>query len=201
MNKIYFFICLFAFSSSCGDVDSNSSPTEYASINTTQESSSEKSSIIGKISLTSNKMCNHNSDSGLFQLTLSGTNSEQLDIKIKGFTKSNKKYTCTQASDNKNSSLGDKFESCMVELSLQSQNQQNTLNTYAMHRASEDIAALDYNSECSVDISYDSVLNKVSGTLKCLALQQTKYNGQNRNPLNSNVTIDITQGSTFFCDL
>ncbi len=155
----------------------------------------------GKSELTRVDRCELQADSGLFQAAFSaGDGKPTLTVKIKGFETKSKTYTCSQASDNKSGPVGGKFDGCAVEVQTLYSASSQTLNKYTMYRDSESMKALDYTGKCEISATYDKPRVKVT-SINCAKLIQTRLDGKDRNPVDNNVTIDITEGTTFFCDL
>lgn len=143
--------------------------------------------------------CTLDADSGFFQASFSsGANKPTLEVRIKGFSSAAKTYNCSQASDNKSSGVGGKFNECAVEVQTLYSSSSTNLNKYTMFRDSETMKALDYTGSCTISTVFDSP--RVKGTISCAKLIQTRLDGADRNPIDNSVTIDIAAESKFECD-
>lgn len=167
-------------------------PTEYVQLEVTAPAEGEGGSVV-----MTQASCSNDPDTGLFEGSFSGDDDSMLTIKIKGFSTSGGSYTCSQASDNTEEGVGNKFDSCAVELVVA--DPETSTNTYAMHRETEDAKAFTYAGACTIGISYEEPV--VNGTIDCGGLVQTVFQGAPRNPIDPDVTAHIASGSTFFCDL
>jgi len=141
--------------------------------------------------------CSNDADTGFFQGTFSGDNNEALTIKIKGFSTSESSYTCTQASDNTEGSIGNKYDGCSIALVLP--DPETATNTYRMHRDEESAKAFTYAGTCTISTTYTDPL--VEGSIACDGLIQTALQGAARNPIDPEVTASILSGSTFECEI
>ena len=166
--------------------------TEYATLEVDTTTEGEGGSVV-----MTEASCTNDADTGFFSGTFTGDNEAMLTIKIKGFSTSAGTYTCTQASDNTEGGIGNKFDSCTVELVIP--DPELSSNAYAMHRETEDTKAFTYAGDCTLSTTYEEP--RVSASIDCSGLVQTVLQGAPRNPIDPNVTAHITNGSTFFCDL
>lgn len=141
--------------------------------------------------------CTSDVDTGFFSGSFTGSDGAALTIKIKGFSTSGASYACSQASDNAEDGVGNKYDGCTVELSIP--DVETSVNTYAMHRDVESTKAFTYAEDCALTITYEEP--RVLGTVNCAGLVQTQLQGSPRNPIDESVTATINDGSTFFCDL
>lgn len=174
-------------------------PTVYASI---QLANAPALGDVGNgpLELTQVDQCHTDPNTGLFQAAFSaGPNKPTMQVKIKGFQTTSHTYNCAQASDNKSGSVGNKFDSCMVQLQTLYSSTGNTLNTYAMYRDTDQMSSMSYMGTCEIQMKVETP--KVSGVMHCTKLIQTKLDGRDRNPLDTSVTMDIAEGSTFSCTL
>ena len=164
----------------------------YASLEVSAPGEGEGGSIsMGQAS------CSNDADTGFFQGTFSGNNNEVLSIKIKGFSTSESTYTCTQASDNTEGSIGNKYDGCSIELVLP--DPETSTNTYNMHREEESAKAFTYTGTCTISTTYTDP--QVEGSIACDGLIQTALQGAARNPIDQEVTASILSGSTFECEI
>ena len=150
----------------------------------------------GEIALTS-AACVSDPDSGLFTAEFTGPDGSALSMKIKGWTTSSDSYTCSQASDNTSGEVGNKFDTCSVEVSIPDPG--SSVNTYAMHRGTTDVKDFEYTGSCTITTTY--MEPQVQGSIDCDGLVQTQLQGAPRNPIDNSVTAAITTGSSFSCDL
>ena len=142
-------------------------------------------------------MCTSDSDTGFFQGDFTGEDGSMLTVKIKGFTTNEAIYTCSQASDNIEGEVGNKFDSCSVALVIA--DPETSVNSYAMHRSSAEVKGFTYGGTCTVTTTYSEPT--LTADVNCTGLVQTDLQGSARNPIDGSVTADITSGSTFSCDL
>lgn len=142
-------------------------------------------------------MCTSDSDTGFFQGDFTGEDGSMLTVKIKGFTTNEAIYTCSQASDNTEGEVGNKFDSCSVALVIA--DPETSVNSYAMHRSSAEVKGFTYGGTCTVTTTYSEPT--LTADVNCTGLVQTDLQGSARNPIDGSVTADITSGSTFSCDL
>ncbi|MEE2758290.1 MAG: hypothetical protein VYA30_16645 [Myxococcota bacterium] len=141
--------------------------------------------------------CENDSDTGFFSGRFTGSNGVALDIKVKGFSTTPNTYTCTQATDNAEDAVGNKFDSCSVSLSLA--DPETSVNRYAMHREVDSEKPFNYTGTCTLTTTYDEP--RLNVDVACSNLIQTDLQGAPRNPIDESVTVSIETGSTFFCDL
>lgn len=154
----------------------------------------------GKSELTRVDQCTNQADTGFFQAAFSaGDGKPTISIKIKGFETKSKTYTCSQAGDNKSGAVGGKFDGCAVEVQTLYSSSKQTLNKYTMYRDSESMKAMDYTGKCEISATYDAP--RVKATINCAKLIQTRLDSMDRNPIDNSVTVDLGEGTTFYCDL
>jgi hypothetical protein len=166
---------------------------EYVTLNVTGTPDGEG----GEIKMTTGT-CTSDPDSGFFVGNFTGADGRALTVKIKGFsTGSSSTYTCTQASDNSEGGVGNKFDGCSVALMIPDTD--SGVNTYAMHRDLESAKDFSYGGSCTIETNFEEP--RVTGSINCSGLVQTDLQGAPRNPIDPSITADISSGSSFFCDL
>lgn len=179
---------------SCGG-DSDKKTTEtvvYGSLKTSLLDSTSESSY----SLTQ-ATCSNDSNSGLFTASFAGESSSKLEVRIKGFSTQAKTYTCTQSSDNVDGDVGQRFDSCMVEITIP--DAATGLNTYAMYRSADSVRAFTYAGTCKVTTEYAAP--KVTLTVDCGNLIQTIYQSAARNPIDASVTANVNNTTSVSCNI
>ncbi|MFW7381371.1 MAG: hypothetical protein ACOH5I_21355 [Oligoflexus sp.] len=139
--------------------------------------------------------CSNNSETGLFSASLVGEQTASLEIRIKGFSTTGQSYTCTQAADNQEGSVGQRFNACMVEFSVP--DEEDGMNTYAMHRSSDTDKNFTYEQACSVTTEYTEP--NVTVSVSCVGMIQTKFQGAVRNPIDTSVTGSVNSETSFTC--
>ena len=146
----------------------------------------------GVMELTKVDECSINPDTGRADFSFSNGRNRSLTIAIKNITSTPATYTCGQASDNALAmdDLGLKFDDCMVEVSKISSADTTTSNSYSMHRISTDIKLFNYDGTCTVETT--EVVSTVSANINCTGMVQTVLDGAARNPIDEEVTIDVT---------
>ena len=181
-------------STGCGLVEQESDAPviKYAKLSVTAPESAEPV----EVELTQGT-CTNDVDTGFFSGSFSAPDGTALTLKIKGFSTSGASYACSQATNNTEGAVGNKFDGCTVELALP--DAETSVNTYAMHRDVEGTKAFTYAGDCALTISYEDP--RVLGTVECSGLVQTELQGSPRNPIDESVTASINEASTFFCDL
>ena len=178
----------------CGIIDKKDAPppVEYVKLSVITPESDEALPVV-----ITQASCTSDADTGFFSGRFTGSDGALLVVKVKGFSTSAASYECTQASDNVDNGVGNKFDGCTVALALP--DAETSVNTYAMHREVETTKAFTYGGNCSLTMSYEEP--RVTGSIDCTGLVQTGLQGSPRNPIDESVTADIQMGSTFFCDL
>ena len=167
-------------------------PTEYANLSVTAPNEDEGGDLV-----MTRATCTADADTGFFTAELTGENGIALSVKIKGFSTTDSRYECAQAEDNAEGTVGNKFDSCTVKLTLADPD--DSTNTYAMHRDEDTDKAFSYGGMCSLNTTYEEPRLIVAVT--CDGLVQTHLQGAPRNPIDEAVTASIAPGSNFFCDL
>ncbi len=193
--KLKPYVCLvILLAIGCGSSETaNVDNTQYVDLTVAATTDGEG----GSISMTGVQLCTNDADTGLFQATFSGETNKALTVKIKGFSTSEKTYTCTQSDGNSSGDLGNKYDSCSVELSIPDSG--GSYSTYAMHRNVDTLKSMAYSGACTIAITYENP--KVTGTINCADMIQTHLEGSPRNPIDSSVTANISSSSSFFCNL
>jgi hypothetical protein len=141
--------------------------------------------------------CTNDADTGFFEANFTASNGSAMNIKIKGFSTAGRTYTCSQALDNTSGDIGNKYDGCALELTIP--DQAVAANTYAMHRSSADVRDFAYTGGCTITTSYEAP--RVTASVLCTSLVQTHLQGASRNPIDTSVTADLVEESSFFCDL
>jgi major membrane immunogen (membrane-anchored lipoprotein) len=176
--------------SSSKDDPAPAAPTVYGKMTLADASASPDD---GSFELTSVDACSHNTDSGVVNVTLSqGAGKSALTLAIKDFSGTAKTYTCKQAADNAASatSVGLKFETCMVDAKVISSNGATTLNGYSMYRDTVATDPFAYAGTCTIEVTAASPT--VSGKVACAGMVQTTLTGTPHHPINLAVTKDLT---------
>lgn len=180
--------------SSCGSKDkSDSNPAVvYGKITVKSVSGTDS----GSFELNSLTQCQRNVDTGRVDIVMSqGAGKPGLTLAIKDYSASAKTYTCVQALDNQSSttSVGGKFESCMVGVTVPSTPTSTTaatLNGYSMYRESTAVKPFNYSGSCSIQVTEASP--SIKATVSCASMVQTLLEGATRNPIDVSVTADLT---------
>ena len=192
--KTIFPLFSLAFSLGCGLTDDDKEPpvVEYVTLSvTTPDAEGSQPFVMTTAS------CSNDTDSGFFRGHFTGENGAALTVKIKGFATTPGSYTCTQASDNSEGAVGQKFDGCSVALRLP--DAESSVNAYEMYRDDEMTKSFTYAGDCTLTTTYDEPTLTVGVT--CSGLVQTELQGAARNPIDESVTATIEMGSGFFCDL
>lgn len=134
--------------------------------------------------------CTSSSDTGLFTGMFTGGSGEILDIKIKDFSTAARTYNCAQAETNRDGDLGEKYTGCAVEFTIPGTGTGAGLNSYATYRNADTTGAFTFTGACTVTTSY--VAPKVSLTISCANLIQTKFDGAPRNPISATEVATVT---------
>ena len=134
--------------------------------------------------------CSNDTDSGFFRGDFTGENGAALTVKIKGFATTPGSYTCTQASDNSEGAVGQKFDGCSVALRLP--DAESSVNAYEMYRDNDMTKSL-----ITREITLTTTYEEPALTATCSGLVQTELRVQ-RNPIDESVT-PLEMGSGF-CD-
>jgi hypothetical protein len=134
--------------------------------------------------------CSKDLSTGLLSVFI-GNSTKSLEVQIKNVSNSAKEYGCKQAANNSQSqgSLGDKFNSCMVDVRLTPEDAAGA-SGYSMHRATADFAPFTYSGDCSVSIS--EIDDSVSGTFACGDMIQTYLESSYRNPVDAAITANVS---------
>ena len=187
-------LCSLAFGLGCGLTDDDKDPPviEYATLSVTTPDAEESQPFV-----MTPASCNNDTDSGFFRGDFTGANGAELTVKIKGFATTPGAYTCTQASDNSEGAVGQKFDGCSVALRLP--DAESSVNAYEMYRDVDTTKSFEYAGDCTLTTSYEEPTLTVGVT--CSGLVQTELQGTARNPIDESVTASIEMGSGFFCDL
>ena len=186
-----------------GDDDSTPPVVEYvklqvaSSVDASGCGEGENPACEGGEIIMTNATCENDAETGFFSGRFTGANGVVLDVKIKGFSTTANTYTCTQATDNGEDAVGNKFDSCSVALTLA--DPESSVNRYAMHRDEDSDKPFTYGGTCTLTTTYEEPTINVN--VACSDLIQTDLQGAPRNPIDESVTASITAGSTFFCDL
>lgn len=134
--------------------------------------------------------CTSSSDTGLFTGVFTGGSGEILDIKIKDFSTTARTYNCAQAETNRDGDLGEKYTGCAIEFTIPGTGTGAGLNSYATYRNLESTGAFTFSGACTVTTSYAAP--KVSLTVSCADLIQTKFSGTARNPISATEVATVT---------
>lgn len=185
-----FFLC----TAGCEPVETEDevAPTEYVTLNVSASSEGEGGTVI-----MTTAECVSDPNTGFFEGVFTGADGTSMVIKMKGFTTTPGSYTCSQAADNSTGEVGNKFDGCAITLSIPDPS--TSVNTYAMHRDVASAKDFTYAGDCAITTTYEEPT--VSATILCTGLVQTDLQGAPRNPINPEVTADIINGSSFFCDI
>lgn len=180
--------------SGCEPVETEDEPaaTEYVTLNVSATNESENGTVV----MTSAE-CISDPNTGFFEGVFTGSDGSTLVVKMKGFTTTPGSYTCSQAADNSSGEVGNKFDGCAVTLSIPDPG--SSVNTYAMYRDVDSDKDFTYAGDCAITTTYEEPT--VTATVLCTGLVQTYLQGAPRNPINPEVTADIVNGSSFFCDI
>ena len=177
----------------CGGSDSDPAPViTYATLQVDSSDDDED----GEVTLTGLQSCVLDTDNKVFTGAWSGASGAALSVRITGFTTSADTNTCTQAADNTADDIGLKFEVCSVEFSTPDAN--GTASTYAMHRSESTQDGFTYAGTCTVSTTYDN--KRVSGTISCTNMIQTKIRSTTRFPIDDSVVSTLSPTTEFFCD-
>jgi hypothetical protein len=141
--------------------------------------------------------CTSDSNSGLFTATFSGEKGSKLDVKIKGFSTQGGTYTCKQSTDNVSGDVGQRYDSCMVEITVPDAS--SSYNSYAMHRSTESLKDFTYVGACTVSAQYEAP--KVTLTVDCTKMIQTVSQGAARNPIAPEVTARVRNTTVVNCNI
>lgn len=181
----------------CGGSEKKTTAGNYGSLKYANLPTDEQTPAA--VTLTSVASCTHDANSNLFTASFSsGSTAGALDIKIKGMTRTDASYTCSQAADNKTeNSVGFNFNICSVSTKTAQTN--GNLNAYSIYREAASEADLDYSGVCTIDISY--LASTISGKISCSKMIQTSKNNRVRYPYDNSITLDIASGSTFECSI
>jgi hypothetical protein len=184
-------LALYPLLTSCGSKDESDPPpvVVYGKTEITSVSGKDNASL----ELTSLTQCARNADTGRVDISVSqGPGKPGLTLAIKDYSSSAKTYTCTQAADNQGSetSVGGKFESCMVGVSVLSAATATTLNGYSMYRETTTTKPFAYTGVCTIQVTDASP--SIKATVSCTKMIQTQLEGAPRNPIDANVTADLT---------
>jgi hypothetical protein len=136
--------------------------------------------------------CTRNADTGRVDAAVGLSTGQNLTVAIKNYSSTPKKYTCVQAADNKESTseVGGKFDDCMVDIKSLSAAGASTVNGYSMHRDSVSTKPFSYAGACSIDVTTASP--SIAATISCLDMVQTVLESATRNPINAEVSADVT---------
>jgi len=173
----------------CGsDSKEELSTTEYGTLTVSDSTTSNDN---GSFSLTTLTKCSRNADTGRVDVTIGLSTGQSLSIAIKNYSSSPKKYSCVQASDNKESTsdVGGKFDDCMVEARTLSASGATTVNGYSMHRDAATTKPFSYTGECSIDVTAASP--SIQATIACSSMIQTVLESAPRNPINADVKANV----------
>lgn len=176
----------------CSESEDTKETVVYGTLKTTSVAQAEPQSLN-----LSQASCSSDAESGFFKASLRGEGNATLEVRIKGFSTSKTLYTCTQASDNADGDVGQKFDECSVEFSVP--DVKSGLNTFAMHRSSESIKDFTYSGSCMIKSEYQAPNVKVS--ISCADLIQTHYQSAARNPIDPAVTGSAVDGTSFSCKI
>ena len=188
VTSLFVFVCVLG----CEKSEDQAEEVTYATLQVEAVAESEGGEV------TFNRAtCTNDPDSGLFTAEFTGPSGRLLSVKVKGWSTTANTYACSQASDNTSGDIGNKFDVCAVELVIP--DPETSVNTYAMHRSTEDVKDFEYAGDCTITTTYTEP--QVQGTIACNGLVQTDLQGAPRNPIDAPVTAAISDGSSFFCDL
>jgi hypothetical protein len=142
-------------------------------------------------------LCHKNSGAGTFEAKFQSEN-QSLTIRVRNFTAGAKTYTCKQAANNQTSesSLGDRFHGCGVELSVDPDDALG-FASYASYRNATTIAPFQYDGECQVQVSQAQI--EFKATVSCSKMVQTFFDGSVRNPIDPAVV--ATTSATVSCEM
>ena len=199
MKASLIFTCLFA--ASCGSSTKKTDPLPggvYSVISLSSSTTAETKSY----SFTTLYNCKFDGNNGTFEASFNSGTNTNLAVKIRGFSKSNKKYTCSQAADNKNGpDVGSYFDGCGLSLTVPNNTTTSpTHNKYATYRTDTTIDAFAYAGTCTVDITFAEPA-AVSGVILCGDMVQTHLKSNPRNPVDTSVKASITEKSSFSCNI
>jgi len=182
----------------CGEDEKEPAPTiTYVTMTMENAPTTDENTAM---TMTSQKTCNYNADSGLFKGEFTGTGGINLAVKIKNFAKKDNSYTCEQDPENTTGDISSAtYTGCMVSVSNLTKEGSETTNTYSMHRDDKEMGDLTYAGACSISVKYASDTKKVTGTIACTKMIQTKLTGKGIFPINAEETADIKSDSTFTC--
>ena len=145
--------------------------------------------------------CTFDPNTGAFDASFAGANNATLGLKIRGFTRSDKVYTCKQSTDNQGyPDVGSYIETCGVVLSVPSTKVASTINSYSTYRKDTTIQSFKYAGACTISIDFVDP-KTVNGTLNCLDMVQTQLNGGPRNPIDEKTTAGLAGNSLFSCNI
>jgi len=194
-------IFIYLFAASCGSNPKKSEQLPeavYSVISLSSSTSAESKSY----SFTTLFNCKFDGNTGTFDASFNSGTNTNLSVKIRGFSKSNKKYTCNQAADNKNTTdVGSYFDGCGISLTIPNTTAaSSTHNKYATYRTDTTVDAFAYAGDCSVDITFAEP-STISGVLLCGDMVQTHLKSNPRNPIDTNVKASIGEKSSFSCKI
>lgn len=173
----------------------------FASLNLTSTTAEESKDYV----FNTLNNCAFDPNTGAFEASFAGASNATLGLKIRGFTRSDKVYTCKQATDNQGyPDVGSYIDSCGVMLSIPSTKVTTTVNSYSTYRKDNQVQAFKYAGSCSISVDFVEP-STVNGRIDCLDMVQTHLNGGPRNPIDEKVTVGINAGSTgsslFSCNI
>lgn len=190
-------LVLLACSYSCGEKVGDVATSNYGTL-TLSEVVDGNESV--EIKLDKKHSCEKDVDTGLLTIGLSNTSNTnkaksttpQVSLKVKNFSSTASTYSCLQTANNTSSAtdLGDKYQTCAIEISTPSLVDEKVFNKYAMHRASTDIKPFTYSGSCVVEVSEGSPTIKAK--VNCTKLVQVALDGSARNPIDASVTATLT---------
>ncbi|MES2745063.1 MAG: hypothetical protein V4655_06535 [Bdellovibrionota bacterium] len=199
LSSCSFLVMSLAFSLvsvSCGgsDDDDDKAPVvKYGDLKTSLLASTDVQSAI----LTT-AACTRDNSSLLFSGAFTGPGGEKLDIKIRNFSTSIiRPYTCTQTADNVDGDLGEGYGECGIEFTIPNGNL--APSTYSTYRTAVSQYPFTYSGTCTVTPTYTTP--KVTLTITCSNLIQTKLNGNPRNPISEADTASLASGTTVECSI
>lgn len=181
-----------AFATGCGGGDDSKTdpPVIYGNLTLSDSTTAADNTTL---QMTNVAACSRNADTGRVDVTLSqGQGRPSLALAIKDYSSDPKTYQCKQAADNATSdtSVGGKFETCMVAVTVPSSASATTLNGYSMYRESTNTRRFAYNGSCSITVT--TATPSIAGSFVCSNMVQTTLEGAPRNPIDPAVVAKAT---------
>ena len=199
MMKTGCLLAVLAAVGACGKSDSKDDTPATVVYGTLTTANSKTTTDNGTYQLTTADVCTRDVANGIVNVSLSqGSGKPSLTLKIKNFSATPKKYTCTQAADNiTQGSTGSLFDTCMVDAKVLSAAAATNLNGYSIYRDTATSLGFTYSGACTIDVT--TAPPEAKGTVTCGSMIQTTLNGAARNPIDPAMTADIS--ATFDCTM